>query len=214
MIIFNLYAIAVVIVVSVILVPFAGVMELIFPGIAENSVFSAVLFALATIIAGGCEAAGLRGRLFFIPMWLIGVVATVAKVYENFGGFTLAGSAIALLGGLVTLAYFIEKSQWKNAPANLAKCQSIRNLSSKEFWEHFREAFFVPAFGDHNKYVCYHNYQCLELLKNLGVDWPVIDPVLNDFAANTHDGNEIEIDSEEISEIEKLIQEQLESFVV
>ena len=216
MIIFNFYAIAVAAIIVIVLLPVLGFISAISPDFAENeALMGLVLWPCATVVAGLCEAVGLKGRLFFIPMWFIGLVLTLISFSQNFGflGFVVIGVIIVgLVGMLVYAAYLMEKKEWANAPVELNQCQRIQNPSRKEFWEHFQKAFFVPVFKSYDAHMHYHNYQCLELLKNQGVDWPVIDPLMNDYAANTHDDKEVKIEDERTEEMKKLIEEQLEAF--
>ena len=215
MIIFNFYAIAVAAIIVLVSMPFIGIMSM-FPGVSENEdLQGAILLGVATVVSGVCEAVGLKGRLFFIPMWLLGGVMTFATVcaqygWTGFGVMVLMG--IGLMGVIFCLARVMEGKEWDAAPSELAECQRIQDPSRKEFWEHFQKALFVPTVISYTNHIHYHNYQSLELLKKLGVEWPVIEPLMNDYAANTHDDNEVKIEDEKTDEMKKLIEEQLEAF--
>ena len=123
----------------------------------------------------------------------------------------MGAGVVGLIGLLVFLGYWVEVNEWKNAPAALAKCQQLLDVSSGEFWKTFKEAVFIPAFGKNDAHVSYHNYQCLELLKNQGVDWPVIDDLMNAYAKNTHDGPNVEIATEQTNKLTELIDERIEA---
>jgi len=215
MIIFNFYAIAVAIICLIVVVPIVALISLI-PGVSENETLLGVIaYGLVTMVSGVCEVFGLKGRLFFIPMWFLGSVLTFATVCTQYGwvGFgVMCVLAVGMVGMLVCFGHFIEKKEWADAPTELAECQRIQNPSRKEFWEHFQKAFFVPSMNSYTVHMHYHNYQCLELLKNLGVDWSIIDPLKNAFAANTHDDCDVDVEEEQTDEIKKLVAEQLEAF--
>ena len=215
MIIFNLPAILVAVICVIVALPIVGIMSLI-PGISENETLQGViLYGLVTLVSGICEAVGLKGRLFFIPMWFLGFVLTFATVcnkygWTGFGVMVLLG--IGMMGLIYCLASHLEKKEWAAAPGELAECQRIGDLSRKDFWEHFQKALHIPTMKSYTPEICYHNYYCLELLKNGGVDWPIIDSLMSHYSAKTHDDTDADIQEEMTTEIAKLISEKLEEF--
>lgn len=215
MIIFNFYAIAVAVICFVALIPVVGLMSFI-PGLSENETLQGVIFyGVVTLVAGVCEVVGIKGRLFFLPVWLLAGVLTFATACQQYGwiGFgVMTVIGIALAGSLVCLAHVIEGKEWEAAPGELAQCQRIQDPSRKEFWEHFQKALFVPTVKTYTKHIHFHNHQCLELLKNLRVEWPVIVPLMDAFAANTHDDSNINVEEEQADEIKQLIAQKLEAF--
>jgi hypothetical protein len=215
MIIFNMPAIIVAIFILIASVP-VFILASFFPGLEQDEeLLGFIVIAIATVVSGICELAGLRGRLFFIPMWLLGIVFTLFGVGQRFGwtGISVTVGVIAgMIGLLVIVARGGEKDIWDDAPDALAQCQRIADPSKKDFWVHFQKALFIPVFKKCTPTIYYHNYQCLELLENLGLDWPVIDPLRNAYAANTHDDCDIKVEDRHKDEIEKLITEQLAQF--
>ena len=215
MIIFNLYAIPVAIICFIAGVISVGILSVV-PGLSENETLQGVImYGVMTVTAGLCEAIGLRGRLFFIPMYLIGFVLTFATVVNQYGWAgvgVMVVMGIGLMGVIFCLAHVMEGKEWEAAPTERAQCQAIQDPSRKDFWEHFQKAVFFPTVKSYTNYIHYHNYQALELLKKLEVEWPVIDPLMNACAANTHEHSDIDVEEKQTDELKKLIEEQLEAF--
>ena len=218
MIIFNLYAILVAIVILIFWLPIHFVASVIFPGYESNEQLGLIVFmVIATVVSGGTESAGVPGRLFFLPMWLVGILGTLFLVTQEFGwigiGVTVA-SAIGLIGLLVYLLYASENKTWQQAPIELVECQRIQDSSTKDFWEHFQKALFLPVMKDYTPSICQHNLQCVELLRNLGVDWPIIDGIKQRFELNLNNHGDIKIDEKLTDELKEMISGQLETFEV
>lgn len=110
MIVFNLYAIAVLAIIAVIVGPIYWLLP---DSFAESPLGQVILMSIATLIAGLCEAGGLKGRLFFLPMWIIGIIGSIGFTYFEFGWIGIASlvGIIALVIGLfMLLLYSSEKA--------------------------------------------------------------------------------------------------------
>src|SRR5947199_104916 len=103
MIIFNLWAM---IVVGVIVIA----------GLAINSVAPSAFIdpyqkwtigILATVIGGAAEIIGLRGRLFFIPIWLIGIGILGYSGYAHWG---IAGVIVPLAAVVLAIWWMIKSA--------------------------------------------------------------------------------------------------------
>lgn len=215
MVIFNLHAIVVAVICLIVVSPILSIISFSPGGSGNETLLVVFAYGLATLVAGVCEKLGLKGRLFFVPMWLLGSVLTFATACNQYGWTGLgvmAALAVCLFGMLIYVGYCWEKKQWAQAKNELAKCRRIQDPSKKEFWEHFQKAYFVPAFKNCSPSICYHNRKSLELLKHVGVDWSVLDPLMNAYASNTNDDSDVEIEGQHTAEVQKLIAEQLEQF--
>ncbi|MEZ4979825.1 MAG: hypothetical protein R2772_11090, partial [Chitinophagales bacterium] len=81
MIIFNFYAIAVGLIIAIIVGPIYWLMP---DDFANGAVGQIILLAIGSFVAGLCELGGLKGRLFFLPMWILGVLGTLGYTFMEF----------------------------------------------------------------------------------------------------------------------------------
>lgn len=212
MIVFNIYAIAVGIIIAVICGPIYWLMP---DDFANSPLGMIILGTIATFIAGICEAGGLKGRLFFLPMWLMGVVGTIGYTFMEFswkGIGILAGVLMALVGLIFLLAYFLEKSEWNNAFKEFQELKKMKNTEEKAFWEQVEKAKFIPGMMNYTNAMCEHNFEVLAYLKFVGIEWEEVEALIPVFQQAGVRGNEIDIDSELTDAFEARLAEKLEEF--
>jgi hypothetical protein len=212
MIVFNLYAIAVGLIIAVIVGPIYWLM----PNDFANSPLGIIILGtLGTFIAGICEAAGLKGRLFFLPMWLIGVVGTIGFTYLSFswkGIGILAGVLLALVGLVFLIAYFMEKSEWNNAFKEFQELKKMKNTEDQSFWQQVEKAKFIPGIMNYTHLMCEHNFEVLAYLKFIGIEWEEIEVLIPVFQQAAARGTAIDINSELTDAFEARLAEKLEEF--
>ena len=196
MIIFNLNAIAVGIIIAVICGPIYWLM----PDHFANSPLGMIILAsIATVLAGLSELGGLKGRLFFLPMWLLGILGTIAFTYFEFGwtGIGILGGGLVLVFALLfLLVYLSEKSDWNNAYQHFTALKKMKDLNTKAFWEQVEKAKFFPSMMSNTHRMCQHNLEVLLYMKAAGVDWEEIEALIPVFHESSIQGNEIQVDSE------------------
>jgi hypothetical protein len=125
MIVFNLWAIPVGLLIGL---AFVG-LEKLAPGTFGGAHENLTVAGLAVVIGGLGEVFGLKARLFFLPVWLLGAGVGAYQAYALFGGVGLAvGSAVVV--GLLVL--FVATIIW-SARGELEKIPE----RLKEAREHF-----------------------------------------------------------------------------
>lgn len=147
MIVFNLFAVPIVLLVGAIGAGLIWAMPGVFGGPYEEITYS----VLAIGIGGLAELVGLRGRLFFLPIWLIGGAVLAWQLWSLFGvvglvaGVGLLGLlVVAFLGVLfVTLAAADEEAPKKLEEAR-ALCAEGQWVKAKPV---LGDAFVMPLFG-------------------------------------------------------------------
>ena len=212
MIIFNFNAIAVGIIIAVICGPIYWLMP---DQFANNPMGVIILASIATVLAGLSELGGLKGRLFFLPMWLLGLLGTIAYAFMEYSwkGIGVLGGAVVLLFGLFALAfYFLDKSDWENAPKHLLALKKMKNTEDKAFWERVDKAVFIPTLMNYNHRICAHNVEALTYLQSIGVNWEEIEILQAVFQACSVQGNDINIETEDTDAFEARLREVLEGF--
>lgn len=163
MIIFNLWAIPVGIVIVLVL----HGLELVWPSI--NTPLSGWVSGLVMIGVGGAvECVGIKPRLFFMPIWLIGV----GIVAYNLG---VAGT-IAFLVLLVGGAIWIHRKTRKQEAATWQKFCGMGNPAAPKvgadeavFWAWVKDSLFLPVCTDYTPEVCEHDLRVLKAVRESGV---------------------------------------------
>ncbi|MBW2732515.1 MAG: hypothetical protein JRH20_08970 [Deltaproteobacteria bacterium] len=168
MIIFNTAALITLIISAIIVAPlyyFFDFME----GSTETWIFGATGF----VIGGIVEMSGLKPRLFFIPVWLVGIAILIFQFFDSFGwlGLGLSLGSLVLLGLLLGIyGYRIEKSEWANATetfesAKVALLEEDRIL----LWQRLFSTFFVPGIMNFKPAMAAHDEAVLAfVLEHLG----------------------------------------------
>ncbi|MCB9256074.1 MAG: hypothetical protein H6579_02980 [Chitinophagales bacterium] len=212
MIIFNFYAIAVGLIIAIIVGPIYWLMP---DDFANGAVGQIILLAIGSFVAGLCELGGLKGRLFFLPMWILGVLGTLGYTFMEFswkGIGILAGVLVAIIGLIFLLVYLSEKKDWKNAYANFAELKKMKNTQEKAFWEQVEKAKFFPSMMNYDHRMCEHNFEVLAYLKFIGLEWEEIEALIPVFQDASVAGNKIDINSELTDAFEARLSEELEKF--
>jgi len=160
MLIFNVWAIVVGLIILLVYWPIYRF----FPGVT-NGPHSALVFGLITTVVGGVtEWFGIKGRLFFVPIWLIGVgivcfqVGTVGIV----AFVCIAGSA---LFWMMKQGKKKEAEAWKKAQSELAHAQLASTGEPTHFWKWVNDALFLPNLMDFTPDICRHDLEILKVVE-------------------------------------------------
>ena len=165
MIIFNAAAILIGIVIGIIV----GPLYWLFPNFMESTWGNVLSFGIATVVSIFGDLAGIKGRLFFLPIWLLGIIGMGVTLHSKWGwwGPALAATVVVVaLGLLLLVAAAGEKKTWAEAPGNLNSARdSLAKGVNDETWKFLGEAFFVPAFSSDTPERCRHNLEVLALAR-------------------------------------------------
>lgn len=157
MIIFNALAIVVGIIIGI----FLGPLYWAFPEFMDTTWGNVLAGGIVAVIGIITDLVGLKGRLFFLPIWLFGIIGMGVNLHELWGwyGPAMAVAVVVMLFlGLMALGAVGEKKEWAAAPENLnAARASLAKGVSEETWELLAKAFFVPSWGDDTPERCQHN---------------------------------------------------------
>ncbi len=176
MIIFNAFAI----VVGIICAIFLGPLFWAFPVFMDTTWGDVVACSVVAFVSIVSDLVGLKGRVFFLPIWLFALIGVGVNLHTLWGwyGPALAGAIVVMLFiGLMAMGSYAEKKEWADAPnkLNAARDSLVKGLSD-ETWDLLREAYFVPSWGNESAEVCRHNLQVLEVVKKaVGENAPPIE---------------------------------------
>ena len=166
-IIFNLPAILVVILIGVLLVP----VHYLAPNLLEGPWGDVVIGATALVVGALTDVVGLKGRLFFIPIWVLGLGGMGYGLYKHWGWLG-PGAAVAVVvtafAALMVLSYRSEKQEWTEAPAAIEAAEAAAQLGdTATAWVQLERAFFTPGMLDCTPHMGTHGRRTLQLLNTL-----------------------------------------------
>lgn len=220
MIVFNLPAIIVAVLIGIVY----WLVSLLIPDswlqTDDNNVF--VVLVVGSVVSIITEFVGLKGRVFWLPMWLFGLVGTAIVSFGKWGWWGPIGMAViggAVFGGLILLGRKAEMKEWENAPNSLAELQRqfAAGTHTKEFWEALQTAFFKPSWMKYTAEVCQHNLIVMDVLdKTEGLD-DESNSAIDKYRALAEEGTQqrekpIKIPGEVEDGISKIIEKRLEYF--
>lgn len=174
MIVFNLLAIPVVIVIGIVY----GALAFLFPSFMDGPYGDLVMSGVALVIGGVAELAGIKGRLFWLPIWFLALCVGIYQAWALWGWIGLAGGGVLLvvaIGLLLLGGRAAEAGMLKEAPQHLeaARAALFANDSEK-FWEEMELAYLPPAFGKVSPELALHLGHCLDVMlaeaSRLGLD--------------------------------------------
>ncbi len=111
-----------------------------------DSFFHPYSWLIFYVVSGLGEIVKLKGRLFWIPMWLIGFVGVVFSSYMAFSSTGFYGSTAILLG-LYAIGFIVLRKltilNWNKAKESL---KLIKSNSPQDKGKQFLKAFYVPSY--------------------------------------------------------------------
>ena len=162
MILFNLWAVPVGIAIWLILL---GI-EHFFPSLVAGSRFGWTLGIVVTAVGGICEVAGIKARLFLLPLWITGVA--IIAYHLGWPG-TLSFLAILVVGGIFLFVKARKKeiADWNKAQLELLKAPVAPvDGTERHFWGWVKDTLFLPIWMKFTPELCQHNLTVLDALKN------------------------------------------------
>lgn len=211
MIVFNLLAIVVGLIIGICLGPLYWA----FPEFMETTWGSVLAFGIVTVVGIVTDLVGLKGRVFWLPIWLFGLIGMGVNLHTQWGwwGPALAGViVIALFGGLLAMGAVQERKEWAEAPANLnAARESLAKGVNEATWEALGKAYFVPAWGDDTPERCRHNLEVLALVRKAlppeasGLEVRVLDALAAAYSAGMAGAEKISVPSEFTSALQEVL---------
>ncbi len=159
MIVFNLLAIVVGLIIGV----FLGPMYWLFPAFMGTTWGNVAAFSTVTVVSLAADFLGLKGRLFWLPMWLWGLVGVGVNLHTILGwlGIGVALGAVVLLFVLLgVLAAVNDRKAWAQAPGSLnAARDAFARGHADEAWPHLEKAFFAPTWMTETQETSRHNLE-------------------------------------------------------
>lgn len=171
MIIFNLWAIPVGVAIWLVL---QG-LEHFFPSLVTGSHFGWTLGVVAAVVGGACELVGVRGRLLFIPIWLLGIGIICFQV-----GWLSTLLFVAAVGIAIVLffrkAAKKEEAEWNKVQLELIKAPAAPvDGTEAQFWNWIKTMLFLPFWMKLTPELCEHNLKVLQALKNAKASFSVVE---------------------------------------
>jgi hypothetical protein len=165
MIIFNLWAIPVVFVIYLIV---SGLVHF-WPGVMTDTITGWTTGIVSTIVGAVCHAVGIKARLFFLPIWMIGL----GIICFNLGW----PGTIGFVALLVVAGIWFFKGAKKKELADWQKVQeeAVKNsppsgtADENQFWSWVEKTLFLPTWLELTPELCQHNLKVLLAIKQSGV---------------------------------------------
>jgi len=164
MVIFNLWAVPVVIVILVIV----QVAERFFPQLAGEPIMSWTYGISAIVVGGIADLVGLRARLFFLPVWLIGIGIICFQIGWP-GTILLIVITIAGIAWIFRSGKKKEVQDWEAAQRELMKSTApAPGVSEREFWEWVKARLYLPIWMKFTPQLCEHDLCVLRVIRTSG----------------------------------------------
>lgn len=157
MIVFNLWAILAALIAAAV---YAGI-GFVAPSVLEGA-YGDLVFAGTILIVGALtEVVGIKGRVFWLPIWFWGIVGMGIELYGHWGWWGPALAvvvAVGLFGALMMAGYRTEKREWAEAPQRLERARADLHAGALDTaWEHLEAAYFDATLLDLTAEMATHN---------------------------------------------------------
>jgi hypothetical protein len=164
MIIFNLWAILSVLIIAVLAIGLNWLMPSLFNGTLKDMDMGILITGVGVI----GEFLGIRGRIFFMPIWMIGGLLIAYRAYELWGVVGIVGPLV-LMG--LALWWMLKKMKdrdaqnWTSAVQNLPILRVVAgNSNASEFWKQVKQTLHLPSMSDCTAEICAHNAEVAKLV--------------------------------------------------
>jgi hypothetical protein len=163
-ILFNLWAIPVGILIYIILLG----LEHLLPITMTEPHRGWTLGIVSTLVGAGCDLLGIKGRVFFLPIWLIGL--GIICYHLGWPG-TVAFIGLLVIGGIGLFkgAKKKEISDWAKAQEEAVRAgMPPASNDEVQFWEWVKRILFLPIWLDYTPDLCQHNIKVLRAIQESG----------------------------------------------
>ena len=139
----------------------------------EGSTETWIYGAAAFVIGGIVEMSGMKPRLFYIPVWLIGLGLLIYLGFDSFGWLGM-GVAVGVLVGIFVLlgvvGYKAEKKEWRDAPQAFEDAKvALLNDDRILLWQRLNDAFFVPGILNMKPAMAEHDLRVMGFVLQHGI---------------------------------------------
>lgn len=169
MIIFNVWALVVV----PSILGFMWCIHLYLPSIVENPYGNVVTGVFAFLISGIYEMIGVKGRLFFIPIWLLSMIGICVSGYQLWGIMFVICTVIALVLFFWLLHVSLKRMENKQLAMLPEKWTQFSASSASwnplEYWTEVKNTQFFPIILPYTDEVVQHNRRVTDsILERMG----------------------------------------------
>jgi len=162
MIIFNLWAIPILFAIYLVHV---GVAHF-FPALVSDYIVSWSTGVIVTIIGALTELIGVKGRLFFMPIWFIGLGIICLQL--GWVGSVLLGALVVV--GIIWLFRYGKKQEakeWQVAQEKLRTTPVPPSENEEVFWGWVRTAVHLPLSAAYTPEICEHDLKALQAIQRV-----------------------------------------------
>jgi len=162
LIIFNLFAIPVCLVIALVL---AGLSRI---PLLHDLPFGWILGVVTVIVGGIAETVGVRARLFFLPIWLLGLGVLVGMVGLIWTGIFLVLLVAAWIWRSRT-GKNKEAAAWAKLRATPPSPMPSVGPDEVPFWTWFKATIFLPKWSSYTAEICDYNLPLLAAVRESGI---------------------------------------------
>lgn len=165
MIVFNAFAIVVGLAVGICV----GPLYWLFPNFMQTTWGSVLAFGIMTVVSLIADFAGLKGRLFWLPMWLWGLIGIGFNLHTAWGWVGIAAAAGAVVLSFVllgVLAAVNDRRAWAQAVGSLNSARdAFTKGNADEAWPLLEKAYFAPSWMTETSETSRHNLEVLAVAR-------------------------------------------------
>lgn len=153
-------------------------------------------WVVSYVICGIAEIVKLRGRIFFIPMWLIGVIGFInfsIQEYEKTGLLNGLVLSICIFIAGYLIMHFMNKNRWAKAQNALSELKNLKYKNDTNLYPKLlKDSFYIPNYLNSDNFL---QQYIIEKLFDLGYKG-----IFFNKGANKHYQDFVEVLSENISD--------------
>lgn len=164
MIIFNFYAILIVLMTIVFSIP-VYILNY-FNVISEDLTVVLVCWILLISSFIG-KRTGINGRLFFIPMWILSIPFALIVTFSVYGWIGILVT-VGIFALPIAVGLFLSYNSEQKRAQEIDYAEIIlptKNDKPIDYWKKIKELFFFPSFAKFSPSVCNYNYKILEKME-------------------------------------------------
>jgi hypothetical protein len=144
-------------------------LEHIWPALMTQQWKGWTIGVVATVLGGICDWVGIKGRVFFVPIWLLGLGLICFQL--GVPG-TIAFIALLIAGGvwIFMAAKKKEPVDWQKAQEAIIKSAApSADTDESAFWAWVKATLFLPVWMNFTPELCQHNLKVLQSIRQSGI---------------------------------------------